>query len=899
MLKNFQLQKLESFAISNWLGNKPVAVKLAILCIFFIATLVGIVSYTVYTLDQQSADGTVIDIAGRQRMLTQKFTKELFDELNSDQVNSSKAKAAESKTRALFEVSLEALKTGGKTYRDLGMNKEVILPYAVTPEILKQLNIVSDLWQKMMASVDVVHYTKDHSSEEYQKHIALIRTLNIDVLKSMNKGVGMFATKSKANITNMIWNEVLILIASIIFISWLSFLVSRMISIPLRQAMHVANAIAEGDLSANITVKSTDETGQLLAAMSDLKNKLTEVIESDIQQIINSANHGNLQERINLEGKKGFYASLSSGINELVNVNGQVVNDTVKMFSAMANGDLTQRIENEYQGEFNQLKVDANKTVEKLLQVIELDIQNIIENANKGDLSGRIELDDKTGFYKSLSLNELVNVNEQVVNDTVRMFSAMEKGDLTQRITNHYQGDFNTLKQDANSTVSKLTEVIEGDVQALIDKAKSGDLRSRIDLQNKDGFYKALSQGINQLINVNDQVVNDTVRMFGAMAKGDLSQRITNHYQGDFNTLKQDANSTVDKLTEVIEGDIQSLINSAKNGDLTQRIALENKSGFFEVLSESVNDLVDVNEKFINDISHVMSAMADGDLTNSIDNEYQGIFEKLKQDTNNTVNKLTQTISNISTAASQVSLASHELAVGNNDLSSRTEQQACSLEETASSMEELASTVQSNSNRATHVDKLAKEAQKSAEQGGSVVSQAVNSMREISKSSKEIVDIINVIDEIAFQTNLLALNAAVEAARAGEQGRGFAVVASEVRNLAVRSAGAAKQIKGLINDSVDKVKDGTRLVNESGETLDKIVTSVTEVSNIITNIAEVSHEQTIGINQVNVTIAQMDQITQQNAALAEESTAASRSVAEQSSDMSNDIQFFNFEKQEA
>ncbi len=574
------------------------------------------------------------------------------------------------------------------------------------------------------------------------------------------------------------------------------------------------------------------------------------------------------------------------------------LNNAIATSTLIVQGDLSGKIEVSSNDETGKLLHGMKELQDKLIQVIEKDIQIIIDSAKNGDLSSRIAIDNKHGFYKKLSssINELVNVNEQVVNDTVKMFSAMARGDLSQRIETSYQGAFNDLKADANQTVEKLTQVIEGDIQALVNSAKNGDLTQRINQNDKDGFFNTLSSGINELIDINEQVVNDTVSMFSAMAQGDLKQRISTGYQGSFNTLKQDANNTVEKLTQVIEGDIQKLIDAAKKGDLTQRISLDDKKGFFEALSTGVNDLVDVNERVINDTVRVMSSMTNGDLTNKIEGDYHGIFNQLKDDTNNTIDKLTEIIAGVTNSASLLGSASKELAMGNDDLSARTEQQAASLEETAASMEELAATVQENAQSAEHVDKLAKSAQQSAIQGGVVVNNAIKSMSEINSASKKIVDIINVIDEIAFQTNLLALNAAVEAARAGEQGRGFAVVAAEVRNLAQRSAGAAKEIKSLINNSSEKVDLGTKLVDESGEKLGQIVDSVKEVCDIISNIAYSAKEQTTGINQVNAAVSHMDGMTQRNAALVEQATAASRSVADQADEVNSDMTFFRINK---
>ena len=288
----------------------------------------------------------------------------------------------------------------------------------------------------------------------------------------------------------------------------------------------------------------------------------------------------------------------------------------------------------------------------------------------------------------------------------------------------------------------------------------------------------------------------------------------------------------------------------------------------------------------------VAQQVAAGDLTADIQVgsrcEVGALMTALKTMTDN----LRKTVTEVRSGTETIVTASQQIASGNLDLSSRTEQQASSLEETASSMEELTGTVRQNADNARQANVLAKNASQIAAHGGEVVAQVVTTMASINESSKKIGDIIAVIDSIAFQTNILALNAAVEAARAGEQGRGFAVVASEVRNLAQRSAGAAKEIRGLITDSVAKVDAGGRLVDEAGTTMQEIVQGITRVTDIMSEIASASAEQTVGIEQVNEAITQMDGVTQQNAALVEEAAAAAGSLQDQAATLAQLVSVF-------
>jgi methyl-accepting chemotaxis protein len=304
-------------------------------------------------------------------------------------------------------------------------------------------------------------------------------------------------------------------------------------------------------------------------------------------------------------------------------------------------------------------------------------------------------------------------------------------------------------------------------------------------------------------------------------------------------------------------------------------------------------------EQFLVEAKRVLTNLAQGDLTDQLTMACEGELEQIKGSINGAITNLKTSLTTVREAAESVETGAEEITKGNEDLSARTSEQAASLEETSSAMEEMTATVKQNADNARQANQLAVAARDVAAKGGAVTTKAVEAMSEINKSSTKIADIITVIDEIAFQTNLLALNAAVEAARAGEHGRGFAVVAAEVRNLAQRSATAAKEIKGLIKESLQRVTDGSELVNHSGKTLQEIVTSVKRVTDIIAEITAASQEQASGIDQVNTSIMHMDQTTQQNAALVEETTAASQSMRAQAQALMKQVKAFKINISEA
>lgn len=365
----------------------------------------------------------------------------------------------------------------------------------------------------------------------------------------------------------------------------------------------------------------------------------------------------------------------------------------------------------------------------------------------------------------------------------------------------------------------------------------------------------------------NGSKVNVLALLAGAIAFGLFVAWLISKYITK--ALKQ-VGTRIESLDQICLTNLGSAIDSLSRGDLTARIATGTKpleldsKDEFGILARDINQM----------IKRIQGAVASFE-------ESQASLSKL--------------LAQAKSSSESIAQAAGQVSAGNTDLSQRTEEQASSLEETASSMEEMTSTVKQNADNGQLANQLASQARQVAEGGGAVVRDAVNAMNEINDGSKKIAEIISVIDEIAFQTNLLALNAAVEAARVGEQGRGFAVVAAEVRNLAGRSATAAKEIKALVNDSVEKVDEGSRLVNESGTRLEEIVASVKKVADVIAEISAASMEQAAGIEQVNKAVMQMEQVTQQNASLVEEVSAASLSMTRQAGEMQNLVAQFQID----
>ena len=341
-----------------------------------------------------------------------------------------------------------------------------------------------------------------------------------------------------------------------------------------------------------------------------------------------------------------------------------------------------------------------------------------------------------------------------------------------------------------------------------------------------------------------------------------------------------------------IEQEISDLVAAAAAGDFGHRIDQGDKEGFMLALGTGINQLADTVEKGLHEVVAVFHAMAEGDLSRRMSGEYQGAFLRLKEDSDQMAARLADIATRIIESTEAVKTAAAEISEGTNDLAQRSEHQASSLEQTAAAMQELSATVRQNAGNAQQANQLAMAARQSADQGGQVARSAVEAMTGIESSSRQITEIVGMIEEIAFQTNLLALNAAVEAARAGDAGRGFAVVAQEVRSLAQRTSQASKDIKGLINASNKQVSHGVSLVNEAGTVLGEIVVGVKKVADIVSEIAAASREQSTGLDDVNAAVSRMDEMTQQNAAMVEESTAAAQSLANQAEELLRLVAFF-------
>ncbi|MDI1291267.1 MAG: methyl-accepting chemotaxis protein [Methylobacter sp.] len=455
---------------------------------------------------------------------------------------------------------------------------------------------------------------------------------------------------------------------------------------------------------------------------------------------------------------------------------------------------------------------------------------------------------------------------------------AIAVGDLNSNIDIDQSDEIGDVLSSMKTMQNSINAFVT-DLDTMAQKHAEGMVKEQLNVAKFSGTYAKMAHEVNELIQSRIAINRKLLGIVTQYAKGDFSIDM-DILPGETIVITETMNSAK-KTFLAINNEIKMLAEAGAKGDFSMRSDTDRFEFMFKGILTNFNNLMETCDIGFNDVLRVANALSQGDLTQTIDKDYPGTFGEVIIGINNIVENIKGLVGDIKDSTNSINTAAKEIAAGNNNLSHRTEEQAASLEQTAASMEQLTSTVQHNAANAKHANQLAVDASSIASKGVEVVEQVVMTMGDINESSRKIGDIISVIDDIAFQTNILALNAAVEAARAGEQGRGFAVVAVEVRNLAQRAAMAAGEIKSLINDSVDKVSGGSKLVAQAGLTMEEIVNSIGGVTKMMAEITAASIEQTSGIEQVNQAITQMDDVTQQNAALVEQAAASAESLEDQ------------------
>ena len=598
---------------------------------------------------------------------------------------------------------------------------------------------------------------------------------------------------------------------------------------PMNVTADYVDKVAKGIIPPTITTEYKGQYNVIKVNLNNMVKMMSDLLaQTDI--IIQGAANGQLDKRANADMFVGGWNQLVTGVNQAITNIVDPMNVTADYVDKVAKGIIPPTITTEYKGQYNVIKVNLNNMVKMMSDLLaQTDI--IINGAADGELDKRANADLFVGGWNQLvkGVNQAITNIVDPMNVTADYVDKVAKGIIPPTITTEYKGQYNVIKGNLNNMVAMMTELLS-ETDALVKAAIGGQLSTRAEATKFVGGWFQLVDGVNKTLDSVIGPLNVAADYVARIGKGEVPPKITDKYNGDFNTLKDNINSCIDGLQGLVEA------------------------------------------------NNVIQLMAQNDFTSAVKGNYQGIFAELGKAINESITQMRDALLQVQEGALAIATASGEIAMGNQDLSSRTEEQAANLEETASGLEQITSNVNQTADNAQSANQEAVKARQVAQDGGTAVTQVIAAMESINESSAKINEIIGVVDEIAFQTNLLALNAAVEAARAGEQGRGFAVVAAEVRNLAKRSADAAKEIKVLIRESVAKSMDGSKVAAHAGETIQEVVVNVQRVTALVGEIANATQEQSTGLIELNKAVVQMDEVTQQNAALVEEAAAAAETL---------------------
>ena len=700
-----------------------------------------------------------------------------------------------------------------------------------------------------------------------------------------------------------------------------------------RLQARIAQRIAGGDLTMEIVPRSDRDI--LALSMRQMIDTLRKLIE-EANSLTEAAITGRLEVRGDREKFTGAYYEIISGFNRTLDALIGPLNVAASYLDQIAKGEIPPRIVEEYQGDFNEIKNNLNQCIDAINALI-ADANRLAQAGIAGRLDIRADAASHQGDFRRIieGVNETLDAVINPLNVAAEYVDRIAHGDIPPRIIEEYPGDFNAIRDNLNQCIEAI-EALISDAYQLAQAAIEGDLSVRADTRKHQGDFRRIIEGVNETLDAVIDPLNMAAEYVDRIAKGDIPPRITGLYNGDFNEIKNNLNQCIDAINALID-DTDALVEAAIAGRLSTRADLERHQGDFRKIVAGINHTLDaviepVQEAsavlqemakgnlgvsmagdyqgdhaaiktalnftiasirgYIGEIAEVLDKMAGGSLNVGIRREYVGDFVVIKDSLNRIIDSFNEILMGLDRASEQVAASARHVSDSSQALSESAAEQASTVQEITASLGEIAAQTRQNALDASQANQLAISIKNNAVEGDQQMQAMLQAMTEIEQAAGSISKIIKMIDEIAFQTNILALNAAIEAARAGVYGKGFAVVAEEVRNLARRSAAAAKDTAGLIELSIKKVGAGTEIADKTAAALNRIVEGVTQAVSLMGEIAVASSQQATSIAQINSGVSQVAQVTQTSTATAEQSASASVELSGQAELLKDTVKRF-------
>ncbi len=757
-------------------------------------------------------------------------------------------------------------------------------------------------------------------------------------------GVEMIANMAKAQAqpnNNNIFMLIAIGAINIAFIAAFIFVafkigkrIAHYITEPINKMVEVANSIAEGDLEVDISYEAKDETGILIEAFKKIVSSL-QLLKNDVHMLVDEAVEGRLDTRADLSRHYGDYREIIEGVNKTLDTVKAPLDVASEYITHLADGEHQEDIENTYKGYYATL-IDNLNMVRESINILEDESENLANAGMNGNLDFRGDQTKLKGTYAKIirGVNQTFDSIKEPLDVASEFISDLAEGKNKTAIDNIYKGYYSSLIDNLNDVRVSLRYLAD-ESSKLTQAGLHGDLTVRGNTGVLKGDYAEIVDGFNNTLDYIVTPLNEAIEVVGKISLNDYTVEMSGEYKGSFAEFAKSINNTRsrllmiqndliliskgdtsrlesykkfgkycenDKLTpaatsmtqtirDVVE-ETNNVLSSVKNGDLSVRGNAEKFEGGFREIVNGLNETIRVIEKPFDDISVVLEQISNGDLTAEMTDSYKGEYNKIKVSINKAIDSFNNLLREINFSASQVSAGSRQVSDASQSLSQGATEQASLVEELTSSITEIAAQTKRNAASAAQASEISTAVKAEATQGNEKMAELLNSMTEINESSTNISKIIKVIDDIAFQTNILALNAAVEAARAGQYGKGFAVVAEEVRNLAGKSAQAAKETTALIEGSMGKVETGTKIANQTAGMLGKIVQSAQKSADLVSTIATASNDQATAISQIDKGVTQVSTVVQTNSATAQESAASSEQLSGQSEILMDMVQKF-------